>query len=173
MAPGIGEDGVPEDPARVRQYAMNASLRLLSIRSRSSHELQLALQRRKVPAAIIANVLTRLTELNYLDDGKFAKERALSLLRNGKLGERAVLQRLRGHGLTAPDAKQALKDAEAELGFDPLDTAREVLARRGLADRALTLKEKGKAARLLMSRGFSPSIVGKLVGDVAFAPDDD
>lgn len=172
-APGIREDGTAEDPARVRQYAMNASLRLLSIRGRSRHELEVALRRRKVPEAIAADVIRRLGELGYLDDGKFAKDRALSLLRNGRLGARAVLQRLRAHGLSETEAKRALADAETELEFDPLATARAVLERRGLAGRPLTLKEKGKAARLLQSRGFPSSVVGALVGDAPFAPDDD
>ncbi|MBX5481464.1 MAG: regulatory protein RecX [Myxococcaceae bacterium] len=152
---------------------MNAALRLLSIRARSRHELEVALRRREVPADIAGEVLRRLAELGYLDDGRFAVDRAMALLRRGRLGARAVLQRLRAHGLSETEARRALSAAEAELGGDPLATARAVLERRGLAGRPLTLKEKGKAARLLQSRGFPASVVAALVGDAPFAPEDD
>ena len=161
------------DASAQRTVGMNAALRLLSIRGRSRQELKQALTRRGVSLPVIEVVLDRLRELGYLDDTKFAKDRALSLLRNGKFGDRAVLQRLRNHGLSETEAKRALAEAEEELGFDPDAAARAVLERRGLAGRPLTLKEKGKAARLLQSRGFSAAVVGRLVGDAAFAPENE
>lgn len=161
------------DVATQRAVGMNAALRLLSIRGRSRQELERALARRGVGKPVIESVLVRLGELGYLDDARFAKDRAASLLRNGRLGPQAVLQRLRNHGLSDAEARRAVAEAERELGFDPVEAARRILEKRRLAGRALTLKEKGKAARLLQTRGFSPSVIARLVGDVPFAQEDD
>ena len=144
--------------------AMDAALRLLSIRARSRRELKLALARKGFAESQQDSVLSRLTELSYIDDARFARDRASALLRNGKLGPRAVLQRLCAHGLTEDDAKQALTEAERALGLDPLATARSLLERRGLSGRPLPLKEQAKAARLLRARGFADGTIEQLLG---------
>ena len=144
--------------------AMDAALRLLSIRARSRRELKLALARKGFAESQQDSVLSRLTELSYIDDARFARDRASALLRNGKLGPRAVLQRLCAHGLTEDEAKQALAEAERALGLDPLATARSLLERRGLSGRPLPAKEQAKAARLLRARGFADGTIEQLLG---------
>ena len=144
--------------------AMDAALRLLSVRARSRRELKLALARKGFAESQQDSVLSRLTELSYIDDARFARDRASALLRNGKLGPRAVLQRLCAHGLTEDEAKQALAEAERALGLDPLATARSLLERRGLSGRPLPLKEQAKAARLLRARGFADGTIEQLLG---------
>ncbi|MHB8878809.1 MAG: regulatory protein RecX [Myxococcaceae bacterium] len=153
---------------------MEASLRLLSVRARSRHELSSWLSRKGHPPAEVAAALSRLAELGYLDDQRFARDRALSLLREGRFGGGAVLQRLMAHGLTDEQAKRALAAAAAQQGFDPLLAARAVLAKRGLSG-SLSAKERARAARLLHSRGFAEEVVEKLLGDPALEtpPGDD
>jgi len=143
---------------------MDAALRLLSIRARSRRELKLALARKGFAESQQDSVLSRLAELSYIDDARFARDRASALLRNGKLGPRAVLQRLCAHGLTEEEAKQALAEAERALGLHPLATARSLLERRGLSGRPLPLKEQAKAARLLRARGFADGTIEQLLG---------
>src|SRR5215510_10408946 len=115
------------DPA---QAAMQVALRLLSLRGRSRRELKLALARKGFAEPQQEAVLARLGELGYVDDVRFARDRASALLRGGKLGPRAVLQRLFAHGLSEEQARQALSHAEREVGMDPLEAARSVLKRR-------------------------------------------
>ena len=143
---------------------MDAALRLLSIRARSRRELKLALARKGFAESQQDAVLSRLAELSYIDDARFARDRASALLRNGKLGPRAVLQRLCAHGLTEDEAKQALAEAERALGLDPLATARSLLERRGLSGRPLPTKDQAKAARLLRARGFADGTIEQLLG---------
>jgi regulatory protein len=154
--------------------AMDAALRLLSIRARSRRELKQALTRKGFGESQQDAVLSRLAELGYLDDVRFARDRAGALLRNGKLGPRAVLQRLCAHGLTDDEAKQALADAERALGLDPLETARALLQRRGLTGRPLEPKQQAKAARLLRARGFADGTIEQLVGpgELDLGPED-
>jgi regulatory protein len=154
--------------------AIDAALRLLSIRARSRRELKLAMARRGLGESVQDAALSRLEELGYVDDARFARDRASALLRNGKLGPRAVLQRLRGHGLSEEQAKQALADSERALSFDPLEAARLVLHKRGLAGRALEPKEKSKAVRLLHARGFADGTIEQLLGvsELDLGPED-
>jgi len=154
--------------------AMDAALRLLSIRARSRRELKLAMARRGLAESVQDAALSRLEELGYVDDSRFARDRASALLRNGKLGPRAVLQRLRGHGLPEEQARQALADAERGLNFDPLEAARLVLHKRGLSGRTLEPQEKSKATRLLHARGFADGTIEQLLGlsELDLGPED-
>lgn len=157
-SPGAGGDAVA------------VALRLLSFRARSRHEIDLALSRRGFDAQAVARAMARLDGWGYLNDARFARERARTLLASGRFGRAAVQRRLAAHGIDAVEAKAALAEAERELGYDAAAAARAVLERRGLFGRALTLKEKAKAGRLLLGRGFTRDVIAALVGELPLDP---
>ena len=110
--------------------------------------------------------------LGYLDDARYARARAEALLGEGKMGPQAVTQHLRARGIDPEVVRSALQDAERALDFDAVATARALLERRGLLapGRALTDKEKGKAARVLAARGFSAAVAERLLGTALDSP---
>lgn len=158
-----------EGPEAVRR-ATEACLRLLARRSRSRHELSQALERKGFSAQVQEQVLERLKGYGYVDDAGFARERATSLLRRGRLGPQGVLQRLQAHGLPGEEAREALAAASGALEFDALAAARQVLERRGLSGRPLAPRERARAARLLHSRGFPEDVIQQLLGDPSLDP---
>lgn len=149
--------------------ALEKALELLSHRGRSHHELSLLLARRGFGPEEVSAALARLAQLGYLDDLKFARQRAHVLLRDGKLGKEGVLRRLLAHGLPEALARSALEEVAAELSFDSLSAARALLERRGLAG-DLAPRERARAARLLRSRGFAAEVAERLLGDAALDP---
>ncbi|MDC0714466.1 regulatory protein RecX [Stigmatella sp. ncwal1] len=152
------------------QRATDACLRLLAMRARSQQELRLALQRKGFSEAIQEQALEKLKGYGYLDDKRFAQDRAASLLSRGRLGPQAVLQRLQAHGLEAEVAREAVSSAAGAVAFDALAAARHVLERRGLLGRPLEPKEQARAGRLLHSRGFSADVIRQLLGDPSLDP---
>jgi regulatory protein len=158
-----------QGPELVRK-ATEVCLRLLAVRARSQHELRLALGRKGFSAEVQDQVLERLQGLGYIDDARFAQERAASLLRRGKFGPGGVLQRLQAHGLEGEVAREALSTASGAVDFDPLAAARQVLERRGLLGRPLEPKERARAGRLLLSRGFSEELIEQVLGEPALDP---
>lgn len=153
----------------VERTALQDSLRLLASRGRTTAELDRALAERGHPPSARREALSRLEELGYVNDTRFARERAASLLREGRSGERFVLKKLERHGLSRELARQALDAAMEELGFDPLAAARALLARRGLLD-----VEEGKgvarAVRLLGARGFSAEVIARCLPAATLDP---
>ena len=145
--------------------AMRAGLRLLAARSRSRHELRLALQRRGFTSGQQNAALARLDSLGYLDDARFARQRAATLLSNG-FGPGAVLSRLLAHGLTDAEAKRGLLQGEAEISFNEIDAARALLKKRRL-NASADGKSTARAARLLAARGFSEEVIGRLIDELA------
>ena len=151
------------------QAAVDVCLRLLRLRARSSQELQLALARKGYSAHTQGEALERLRGWGYLDDARFARERAAALLERGRLGPRAVLQRLEAHGVALEEARSALGQAREAVGFEPLEAARQVLQKRRLLEPEGP-KARARAARLLHGRGFSEDVIAALLGQGALDP---
>jgi len=86
-------------------------------------------------------------------------------LERGGLGRKAVLERLRAHGLPEEQAKRAVAESEAELKFDEAAAARAVLRKRRIFNLA-DARESARAARTLLSRGFSSTVISELVGEL-------
>lgn len=157
----------PEDPHRA---ALDQALRLISIRARTHQELRQAFRRKELPLDAQDSAIARLMSWGYLDDARFARDRARALLREGRLGSRAVVDRLRRHGLPLSAAQEATAEAAAELEVDPLEAARAILERRGLLG-AEDLKTRARAFRLLQRRGFSGETARRALGSAALDPD--
>lgn len=150
-------------------------LKLLSMRGRSRLELERALKKHGVEGGEAQALLERLAKLGYVDDDRFAKDRALFLLGQRRLGPEGVRQRLLALGLVPDLVEKGLRWAEEELGFDVDGVAAGVLAKQGLSGTPLGMRERARAARLLASRGFSEEVVERVVGQPGLdsgAPDD-
>jgi regulatory protein len=142
---------------------------LLARRPWTCAELTTRLRRRGAPAEVAATVVADLTARGYLDDAAFARRWVEQRAARG-YGAARLRNELRARGVAA-----ALVDAAlAEIGgVDVLDAAR-ALARRRLA--ALARAPAARvAARLrdhLMRRGFSASVVSRVVRETTGVGDD-
>jgi regulatory protein len=152
--------------------ATDACLRLLAVRARSRHELAQALARKGFEPSVRQAALERLEGWGYLNDERFARERASELLRRGRLGPRAVLQRLAAHGVDQERARAALAEASNSVEFNAEAAARQVLEKRQLLGRPLTPKERARAGRLLLGRGFSEDVIQRLLGSATLEPEE-
>lgn len=162
-------DSEAPTPEEVRR-ATDTCLRLLAGRARSRHELLTALERKGFSARVREAALARLEGWGYLDDERFARERAAVLLRRGRYGPQEVQQRLEAHGLSREAASEAVAEVSGALEFDVEAAARQVLERRGLSGRSLGAREHARAGRLLFSRGFSEDVIHRVLGDATLEP---
>jgi regulatory protein len=150
------------------EAAVKSALRLLKARGRTRREIDSALERKGCPPDVRASTLERLAGWGYLDDGRFARQRALVLLREGR-GARAVLHALEGHGVAPALAREAAAAAERELGQSPEALARQVLSKRRLVA-PLDRRARLRAGRLLAGRGFSEEVIERVLGASALDP---
>lgn len=148
--------------------AKNVALRYLATCARTEAQVRGRLARSEL-AAEGDEVVAWLLRLGYLDDAAFARARARALVAPGKLGPRAAERRLRTAGIAAGAARAAVADAVAEAGEGTQGESalcRTLAERRartadlaGLDDRALR-----RLARFLLGRGFSGSVVARVLG---------
>jgi regulatory protein len=105
-----------------------AALRILTRRDRSETELRKKLEQFGFSLPAIEAAIEKCREYNYLDDNRYATERARALMRTGRGVGAKILLDLRHRGIDKITAQQALLAAEEE--FSTQDLLREQLERR-------------------------------------------
>lgn len=144
--------------ARIPIGAYDRALRLLSIRDHAEVELRRKLRKAEHEPAEIDAAIERVRALGYIDDARFARLRASSLVSQGHLGPRGVREKLRQAGVKDELASAAL--SKAMEGKDELELARELVARKHpAAVGSKDQKVRARAARFLAGRGFSMDVI--------------
>ena len=143
------------------EYQLNMSAqRALMRRAFSIHEMKQYLERRAEKNELIAPVIARLRELNYLDDARYALEYARHHSQARRQGRFRIARELRGRGV--PD-----EHIDAALAAVFADTDESALVRERLKRRlshlrgALDEKKIASLYRMLLRAGFSSDVIRK------------
>lgn len=120
----------------------------------------------------IDGVVTRLKELNYLSDARFAADYTRLRKENQKLGRRRVQQDLAAKGVSAELVGAAVGTAYEDV--DEVVLARQYIARKRMKEPAGENKQK-EAVRVmgrLLRAGFSAGTVSKVLHQWGIEADD-
>ena len=131
-----------------------AALRQLTGRDRSEAELRDKLKQFGFSAAAIDTTIKQCYDYKYLDDRRYALERARSMLRSGRGVGVKILLELRRRGIDETTAIQALEIADSE--FDPDQLLREQLERRfpDFCYATADAKQRRRVVSFFQRRGF-------------------
>jgi regulatory protein len=144
------------DPAPV----MEAAATFLAVRPRSISETRRRLAKLGYPEPLVEHVITRLVEMEYLDDADFARGWVQSRDRAKPRGEIALRRELLLKGVERAVIDDVLAQrAESAAGSDAdRDAARALLERRRAAFERIAdpLKRRQRAYSLLARNGFDP-----------------
>ena len=139
---------------------MEAAAALLAVRPRSVAETSERLSRQGYPAPLVEEVVTRLIEMNYLDDEEFARAWIEARDRARPRGQQGLRQELSHKGVPRDviDVVLAQREDSAEGGDPDLAAAAALLARKrtSLEREADPRKRRQKAFALLARNGFDP-----------------
>ncbi len=155
---------MPMDKSKSKDSkAFSAALRLLTRRDRSETELRQKLEQFGFSLSAIESAIEKCREYNYLDDSRYATERARSLMRTGRGVGRKILLDLRRRGIDDSLAQQAVIIAEAE--FSPTDLLREQLQRRFTNFNYATAdnRERRRVIGFFQRRGFPLSEIFQVI----------
>lgn len=168
------EDRVVRDRERSRERTMNRAVKLLAAKPRAIGELrERLLEKLWTDVEIVDAVIEKLKEYKYLDDQQFARDLALSKLRQSPQGKRKLQQSLSRKKLDKETLEQAL------------DAAFETLPESGLIDSAIAkrLRLKGmpesrddirKFYDHLLRQGFAFDLIREKMSDLRVrTPDND
>ena len=105
-----GEQVAAIQEGEVRQECFDQAMKFLERRLHSRAELQRKLMRREYGEPVIGAVLDDLTRLEYLDDERFAKTKALSAVQHKQHGRRRAFVELMKSGVKSTVAARAVED---------------------------------------------------------------
>lgn len=135
------------------------ALRLLTRRDRSEAELRQKLVQFGFSISAIDETIARCREYNYLDDLRYATERARSLIRNGRGSGHKINRDLHQRGIDEVTARQAMETAEQEYPADQI--LREQLSRRfpNFTYKTADQRERQRVISFFQRRGFSLEMI--------------
>jgi regulatory protein len=146
---------------------MNRAVKLLAAKPRSVLELrERLLEKRWTDEEIVDGVLEKLKEYKYLDDEQFAKDLALSKLRQKPQGKRRLKQSLSQKKLDKEIVDDAITTAFEKLPEDELIN-RAIQKRLRLKGHPETREDKKKFYDFLLRQGFSFDLISTRMRDIA------
>lgn len=128
-----------------REQAMNKAVAYVSKGMHTAKQVEKYLKDKKYPDFIVKQVLQRLIDVGYIDDGSFAKSYVNG--RKNVKGARLLKAELKLKGVAESVIDEALE------GFSEDDGALNV-ARRFLSGKELSFENVSKCYRRLLSKGF-------------------
>jgi regulatory protein len=140
------------------------ALRYLRNRLRSRHELEQRLRRYGYDIAVVAATVELLASGGLVDDNAFAGAWVRDRVRLKPKGLRALQAELAAKGIAREDVEAALAEN--------VDEGEEALAKRALAPRLETLRDKGErkgraaAMSFLARRGFNADLARRLADEL-------
>ena len=108
----------------IRQECLDEAMALLSRRLHSRSELSRKLMRKEYDAEIVNDVLDQLSQMNYVNDERFARTRALSAAQHKQHGRRRAMAELLKTGIKGDVASKALDEVYGQT--DSISLAREL-----------------------------------------------
>ena len=150
--------------ADVEAVARTIALRKLTARACTRHELDHALQAKKVPRAAIDAVLDRLEEVGLVDDASFAADWVVSRQQRRHLSRRVLRRELQAKGVERSEIDSALDhvDLDAELR-----SARELVERKRAVMSGLSREvQYRRLAGMLSRRGFDTATTTRVLTEV-------
>ena len=152
-------ESVITDPAKARERTMNRAVKLLAAKPRSVGELrERLLEKAWTNREIVDAVIEKLGEYKYLDDNQYAKDLALSKLRQQPQGKRRLKQSLSQKKLDKETVDEAIATAFEKIPeSDLIDRAIEKQIR--LKGKPVTREEVKKFYDHLLRRGFSYDLI--------------
>ena len=130
------------------------ALRMLGRRDYSVAELSRRLQERGVDRDRVREVVDRCLDCGYLDDARYAAQRARELMREGRAVGPRILADLRHKGIDTATAETALEQARQE--HSDTEVLARILERRfpDLDYAGATERERRRVVHYLQRKGF-------------------
>lgn len=149
----------------VKQECFDAAIKFLQSRLHSAAELKRKLMRQEWGAQVIDAVLADLARMEYLNDERFARSRALAASQHKHHGPRRAMVELLKAGVKSDVANRAVDDVYG--GLDNTAAAR-ALAQKQVArlKRLEPLVARRRLAGMLQRRGFDYDTIKPVIDEV-------
>ncbi len=161
-----GQERIVKDAERCREKTMNRAVRLLAAKQRSVRELrERLLEKLWTDETIVDAVIVKLKEYKYLDDQQYARDLALSKLRQKPQGRRRLQQTMSQKKLDKEIIESAVAAAFERLPEENLIESA-IAKRLRLKGNPKTREDKKKFYDHLLRQGFGFDLIREKMSNV-------
>jgi len=146
---------IRDEAAETFRQAYLKAVKLLVTREHSRMEIETKLAKRDVPPDVIDRVVEQLQREGYQCDVRFATTLADQRLRKG-FGPLSIRAKLQERGVDSAIIAEVLDELDTDWVGLATDALQSRFSPTELADGSQ--RQRGRVARFLQSRGFSPSV---------------
>ena len=143
------------DQAETFRQAYLKAVKYLVTREHSRMEIETKLAKRDVPADVVDAVTEQLQREGYQCDVRFATALCEQRLRKG-YGPLFIRAKLQERGVDSAIIAEVIDELDTDWVAQAVDALRNRFNPEELADNSQ--RQRGRVARFLQSRGFSPSV---------------
>lgn len=160
-------DRVVKDVTRSRERTMNRAVKLLAAKPRSVRELrERLLEKLWTNDEIVDAVIEKLKEYKYLDDDQYARDLAVSKLRQKPQGKRRLRQTMSQKKLDKETVETAINEAFEKLPEEELiDQA--IAKRLRIKEKPETREDTKKFYDHLLRQGFTYDLIREKMSAVS------
>ena len=170
---GEDRERVVKDRERSRERTMNRAVKLLAAKPRSVAELrERLLEKLWTDEGIVEAVIEKLQEYKYLDDEQFARDLALSKLRQKPQGKRRLQQSMSQKKLDKDIVEAAISEAFEKLPEEDLIQIA-IAKRMRLKGKPETRDDIKKFYDHLLRQGFGYDLIREKLSDAMSRTIDD
>lgn len=141
------------------------AIRILAPREHSSYQLRKKLQDRNFTTTEIEQTLTKLVELSYLDDLRFARLVIRDRVENKLRSFADAKQRLYQAKVSSEIQQQALEEAKDDINESEICKLAALKKEKSLLEKD-PKKRYQKIARYLQNRGFPASMIWETLNEI-------
>jgi len=158
---------VVKDPERSRERTMNRAVKLLAAKPRSVRELrERLLEKLWTNDEIVGAIIEKLKDYKYLDDEQYARDLAVSKLRQKPQGKRRLQQTMSQKKLDKETVEAAIADAFEKLPEEDLiDLA--IAKRLRFKGKPETREDTKKFYDHLLRQGFGFDLIREKMSAIA------
>lgn len=167
LQPNEDRKRVIKDAERSRERTMNRAVKLLAAKPRSVRELrERLLEKLWTNEAIVEAVIEKLKEYKYLDDEQYARDMAVSKLRQKPQGKRRLQQTMSQKKLDKEVVDMAISNAFEKLPEDDLIDIT-IAKRLRVKGKPATREDSKKFYDHLLRQGFGFDLIREKMTAVA------
>jgi regulatory protein len=171
VEPKKDEERIIKDVEKARERTMNRAVKLLAAKPRSVAELrERLLEKNWTNDAVVTAVIEKLKEYNYLDDAQYARNVALSKLRQKPQGKRRLQFVMSRKKLDRETVDTAIEEAFEKIPETELIEAA-IEKRVRLKGRPETREEKKKFYDHLLRQGFDYDLIREKMAELRLPPE--
>jgi regulatory protein len=152
------------------QDAMRSAIAFVGRKPRSAEEVQQKLNNKGYAEELIQPVIKKLKEQNIINDGEFAKTWTEHRIVSQKKGRQWVKMELLQKGVSKENIKIALEQVDEEAEYD---SALQQAKKKWKPLTGSIRERKHKITSYLLRRGYTNSVVGKVLNNMITENGDD